>query len=73
MLEKTKQSFWGADTQTVDKFLCEMELVKTKKNEKKLEEPTLEELEFIFKTGESPDVTAYRLPFGERGKVHLIR
>ena len=50
-----------------------MELVKTKKNEKKIEEPTIEELDFIFKTGESIDTTAYQLPLGMRGKVHLIR
>ena len=27
VLEQTRKSFWGADTQTVDKFLNEMELV----------------------------------------------
>ena len=27
VLEQTRRSFWGADTQTVDKFLNEMELV----------------------------------------------
>ena len=39
VLEQTRKSFWGADTQTVDKFLNEMELVQTE-TENKIEEPT---------------------------------
>ena len=40
VLEETRRSFWGADTQTVDKFLNEMELNVPAHKQPKIAEPT---------------------------------
>ena len=53
LLEETKRSFWGADTQTVDKFLTEMELVVPENKKPEIAEPTATELEYLFLNGDS--------------------
>ena len=51
VLEETRRSFWGADTQTVDKFLNEMELNVPAHKQPKIAEPTAQELESLFRNG----------------------
>ena len=51
LLEETKRSFWGADTQTVDKFLNEMELVLPENKQPVIAEPGAAEIEMLFRDG----------------------
>ena len=53
LLEETKRSFWGADTQTVDKFLTEMELRVPEDKKPDIAEPSATELELIFSNGDT--------------------
>ena len=53
LLEETKRSFWGADTQTVDKFLTEMELRVPEDKKPDIAEPSATEMELMFINGDT--------------------